>query len=66
MGWSYGGFMISWVIMQTKRFKAAFIGAAVTNLMSFTGTRSFLGTSWMVTASIQREVLQDEVDIRIS
>ncbi|HEY7545017.1 MAG TPA: S9 family peptidase [Blastocatellia bacterium] len=38
MGWSYGGFMTSWVITQTKRFKAASIGAAVTNLMSFTGT----------------------------
>ncbi|MBM4095047.1 MAG: S9 family peptidase, partial [Planctomycetes bacterium] len=38
MGWSYGGFMTSWVITQTRRFKAASIGAPVTNLMSFTGT----------------------------
>jgi dipeptidyl aminopeptidase/acylaminoacyl peptidase len=38
MGWSYGGFMTSWVITQTKRFKAASVGAGVTNLMSFTGT----------------------------
>ena len=38
MGWSYGGYMTSWVITQTKRFKAASIGAPVTNLMSFTGT----------------------------
>lgn len=38
MGWSYGGFMTSWTITQTKRFKAASIGAAVTNLMSFNGT----------------------------
>jgi dipeptidyl aminopeptidase/acylaminoacyl peptidase len=38
MGWSYGGFMTSWIITQTKRFKAASIGAPVTNLMSFTGT----------------------------
>ncbi len=37
-GWSYGGFMTSWVITQTRRFKAASIGAPVTNLMSFTGT----------------------------
>jgi dipeptidyl aminopeptidase/acylaminoacyl peptidase len=37
MGWSYGGYMTSWVITQTKRFKAASVGAAVTNLMSFTG-----------------------------
>ncbi len=38
MGWSYGGFMTSWVITQTKRFQAASVGAGVTNLMSFTGT----------------------------
>ena len=38
MGWSYGGFMSSWIITQTKRFKAASIGAPVTNLMSFNGT----------------------------
>jgi dipeptidyl aminopeptidase/acylaminoacyl peptidase len=38
MGWSYGGFMTSWIVTQTKRFKAASAGAAVTNLMSFTGT----------------------------
>jgi dipeptidyl aminopeptidase/acylaminoacyl peptidase len=38
MGWSYGGYMTSWVITQTKRFKAASVGAGVTNLMSFAGT----------------------------
>ena len=38
MGWSYGGYMTSWVITQTKRFKAASVGAGVTNLMCFTGT----------------------------
>ena len=38
MGWSYGGFMTSWVVTQTKRFKAASVGAAVTNVMSFIGT----------------------------
>jgi dipeptidyl aminopeptidase/acylaminoacyl peptidase len=38
MGWSYGGFMTSWVITQTDRFKAACVGAGVTNLMSFDGT----------------------------
>jgi dipeptidyl aminopeptidase/acylaminoacyl peptidase len=37
MGWSYGGFMTAWVVTQTKRFKAASAGAAITNLMSFTG-----------------------------
>ena len=38
MGWSYGGFMTSWIVTQTQRFKAASAGAPVTNLMSFTGT----------------------------
>ena len=43
MGWSYGGFMTSWTITQTKRFKAAVIGAGVTNLWSFTGTADIPG-----------------------
>jgi len=38
MGWSYGGFMTSWIITQTNRFRAASIGAPVTDLVSFTGT----------------------------
>jgi dipeptidyl aminopeptidase/acylaminoacyl peptidase len=38
LGWSYGGFMTSWVITHTNRFKAAVVGAGVTNLWSFTGT----------------------------
>ncbi len=38
MGWSYGGFMTSWTVTQTNRFRAASVGAGVTNLVSFTGT----------------------------
>jgi dipeptidyl aminopeptidase/acylaminoacyl peptidase len=38
MGWSYGGYMTSFTITQTNRFKAASVGAGMTNLMSFTGT----------------------------
>ncbi len=38
MGWSYGGFMTTWTVTQTNRFKAASAGAPVTNLMSFNGT----------------------------
>ncbi|HET9530742.1 MAG TPA: S9 family peptidase [Blastocatellia bacterium] len=38
MGWSYGGYMTSWTITQTARFKAASVGAAVTNLYSMYGT----------------------------
>ncbi len=37
-GWSYGGFMSSWVVTQTDRFAAAIIGAPVTNRHSFYGT----------------------------
>ncbi len=43
MGWSYGGFMTSWIVTQTKRFKAAAVGAGVTNLFSFTGTADIPG-----------------------
>ncbi|MBC7237151.1 MAG: S9 family peptidase [Chloroflexi bacterium] len=38
MGWSYGGYMTSWAITQTDRFRAASVGAGVTNLVSMTGT----------------------------
>jgi dipeptidyl aminopeptidase/acylaminoacyl peptidase len=56
MGWSYGGFMTAWVITQTKRFKAASIGAPVTDLASFNGPADifgfvpdyFQGQSWEV------------------
>jgi dipeptidyl aminopeptidase/acylaminoacyl peptidase len=37
MGWSYGGFMTSRAITKTKRFKAASVGAGVTDTVSFTG-----------------------------
>jgi len=37
-GYSYGGFMTSWTITHTDRFKAAVVGAPVVNLESFHGT----------------------------
>ena len=37
-GWSYGGFMTAWGITQTDRFKAAMMGAAITDWLSFHGT----------------------------
>lgn len=37
-GYSYGGFMSSWIIGHTDRFKAAVIGAPVVDLISFYGT----------------------------
>jgi dipeptidyl aminopeptidase/acylaminoacyl peptidase len=38
MGWSYGGYMAAWTITQTKRFKAASVGAGACNLVSYVGT----------------------------
>jgi dipeptidyl aminopeptidase/acylaminoacyl peptidase len=43
MGWSYGGYLTSWVITQTKRFKAASVGAGITDLTSFQGTADIHG-----------------------
>jgi dipeptidyl aminopeptidase/acylaminoacyl peptidase len=34
-GWSYGGFMTAWAITQTTRFKAAIMGAGITNWESY-------------------------------
>jgi len=61
-GWSYGGYMTSFIITRTKRFKAASVGAGVTNLMSFTGTADipgflpdyFLGQPWDNLAAYQK------------
>ena len=36
-GWSYGGFMTAWAITQTDRFRAAVVGAGITNWLSFHG-----------------------------
>jgi dipeptidyl aminopeptidase/acylaminoacyl peptidase len=54
MGASYGGYMTSWVVGHTRRFKAAANYCGVTNLWSFTGTSDipdfipdwFGGESW--------------------
>jgi dipeptidyl aminopeptidase/acylaminoacyl peptidase len=37
-GWSFGGFMTSWTVTHTDRFKAGMVGAAVTDLFSMAGT----------------------------
>lgn len=44
-GYSYGGFMTSWAIGHTDRFKAAVVGAPVYNFTSFYGT-SDIGHVW--------------------
>lgn len=53
MGASYGGFMTSWVVTQTDRFKAASTGASVNDLtamyyLSDAGevTTEYFGTPW--------------------
>jgi dipeptidyl aminopeptidase/acylaminoacyl peptidase len=38
IGWSYGGYMTAWVVSQTPRFKAAMVGAGLTNMWSMYGT----------------------------
>ncbi len=62
MGWSYGGYMTSWTITQTTRFKAASVGAGVTNLYSMYGTtdipefldRYFAAKPWNDIATYQK------------
>ncbi|MBI3695138.1 MAG: S9 family peptidase [Acidobacteria bacterium] len=54
MGWSYGGYMTAWVVTQTTRFKAAAVGAGITDTVSMYGTQDipsvfedyFHGTPW--------------------
>ncbi len=38
MGWSYGGYMTSFLVTKTNRFKAASMGAGLPNLVSMTTT----------------------------
>jgi dipeptidyl aminopeptidase/acylaminoacyl peptidase len=38
MGWSYGGYMTSWAVTQTDRFKVASMGAGLSNLVSMVTT----------------------------
>ncbi len=53
-GWSYGGYMTSWVVTQTERFKAAVGGAIISNRHSMystedivlTGEHHFGGNPW--------------------
>jgi len=37
MGWSYGGYLTSWVIGHTDRFKAASVGAPATDWITYYG-----------------------------
>jgi dipeptidyl aminopeptidase/acylaminoacyl peptidase len=42
-GWSYGGYMTAWAVSQTSRFKAASMGAGLTDLQSMHGTTDLPG-----------------------
>ncbi len=62
-GWSYGGFMTSWTVTHTDRFKAAMVGAGVTDLYSMATTtdisprfeESYMGPLQANTAIYDRE-----------
>jgi dipeptidyl aminopeptidase/acylaminoacyl peptidase len=62
-GWSYGGYMTCWTVSQTTRFKAAMIGAGLTNLVSMYGTNdvpNYLGAFFNGTLSPETEHLYRE------
>jgi len=43
MGWSYGGYLTAFAITQTTRFRAASVGAGITNLVSYVGVADIPG-----------------------
>ena len=43
MGWSYGGFLTAISITRTTRFRAASVGAGITDLISYSGTADIPG-----------------------
>jgi dipeptidyl aminopeptidase/acylaminoacyl peptidase len=47
-GWSYGGYLTSWCITQTGRFKAAVAGASISNFLSWMG-QAEMGRAWAAT-----------------
>jgi dipeptidyl aminopeptidase/acylaminoacyl peptidase len=57
LGGSYGGYMTSWAIGHTKRFKAAVSERAVNNLFTLAGT-SDIGFS-LVTFHVGRDLFKD-------
>lgn len=62
MGRSYGGYMTSWIITQTNRFRAASLGAGMSNLFSFYGQTDipgymeyyFNGSPWTATKEYEQ------------
>jgi dipeptidyl aminopeptidase/acylaminoacyl peptidase len=63
-GWSYGGFLTAWTIGHTDRFKAAVVGAGVTDLLSFQAADI---PSWLPRAQMLADPWEDpEVYLRCS
>jgi dipeptidyl aminopeptidase/acylaminoacyl peptidase len=61
-GWSYGGFMTAWAISQTTRFRAAVVGAGVSDWHNFHAQshlsewdRRFLGADMLDHPEVYRE-----------
>ncbi|MBI2536649.1 MAG: S9 family peptidase [Gemmatimonadetes bacterium] len=42
MGWSYGGYLTAWTISQTDRFKAAVVGAGITEAIAMWATQDII------------------------
>jgi dipeptidyl aminopeptidase/acylaminoacyl peptidase len=62
MGWSYGGYMTAWAVTQTDRFKAASMGAGVSNLHSTWGSSDlpysldfYIGQPWNKTNDYMKQ-----------
>jgi dipeptidyl aminopeptidase/acylaminoacyl peptidase len=45
-GWSYGGFMTAWAVTHTDRFKAAVMGAGISDLVSAATTSDIAPSYW--------------------
>ncbi len=64
-GYSYGGFLTNWIITQTNRFRAAVVGAGISNWLSDYGTADiprtkeseFYGAPWDQEASERMRAL---------
>jgi len=66
-GWSFGGFMTSWTVTHTDRFKAGMVGAGVTDLFSMAATTDIsprFEESYMGELQANRAVYDRESPVR--
>jgi dipeptidyl aminopeptidase/acylaminoacyl peptidase len=61
-GYSYGGFMASWAVGHTDRFRAAWVGAPVSNQVSMFGTGDIPLFDIYETGGIPQENLQAYIE----